>query len=146
MSWKGHQDSRISKGSSTGWDTGKSSWNSPKGKGKGWQPCGKWSSKKGKFGSKGKGIMYSVGGITESDGWTQLDVANSEEDLHFCIMEHSQDVVMDDNQSCWRNGCSEAGRPARVEKWSLQDLTEEAETRSLYSSAQQLPHAWYIGT
>ena len=34
MSWKGQQDSRISKGSSKGWDTGKSNWNSAKGKGK----------------------------------------------------------------------------------------------------------------
>ena len=96
MSWKGHQDSRISKGSSKGWDTGKSNWNSAKGKGKEWQPYGKCSSMKGKSGSKGKGSIDSVDGITESDGWTQSDVANSEEDNHFCIMEHSQDVVMDD--------------------------------------------------
>ena len=68
MSWKGHQDSRISKGSSKGWDTGKSNWNSVKGKGKEWQPYGKWSSTKGKFGSKGKGSIYSTDGITESDG------------------------------------------------------------------------------
>ena len=92
MSWKGHQDSRMSKG----WDTGKGNWNSAKGKGKEWQPYGKWSSTKGKFGSKGKGSIYSVDGITESDGWTQSDDANSQEDPHFCIMEHSQDVVMDD--------------------------------------------------
>ena len=118
MSWKGQQDSRISKGSSKGWDTGKSNWNSAKGKGKEWQPYGKWSSTKGKFGSKGKGSIYSVDGITESDGWTQSDVANSEEDSHFCIMEHSQDVVTDDitnrvgatgavklgDEHEWRNG------------------------------------------
>ena len=76
------------------------------------------SSTKDKFGSKGKGSIYSVDGITESDWWTQSDFANSEEDLHFCIMEHSQDVVMDDttnrvgatgavklgDQNEWRNG------------------------------------------
>ena len=38
MSWKGHQDSRISKGASQAWDTGKSNWNSDKGRGKEWQP------------------------------------------------------------------------------------------------------------
>ena len=64
--------SRISKGSSKGWDTGKSNWNSAKGKGKEWQPYGKWSSTKGKFGSKGKGSIYSVDGIAESDGWTPI--------------------------------------------------------------------------
>ena len=85
MWWKGHPDSRISKGSSKGWDTGKSVWNSAKGKGKEWQPYGKWSSTKGTCGSNGQGSIYSVDGITESDGWTQSDVANSEEDLHFCI-------------------------------------------------------------
>ena len=116
MSWKGQQ--RISKGSSKGWDTGINNWNSAKGKGKEWQPCGKWSSTKGKFGSKGKGSIYSVDGITESDWWTQSDVAISEEDFHFCIMEHSQDVVTDDitksvgatgavklgDEHEWRNG------------------------------------------
>ena len=40
----------------------------PKEKGKEWQPHGKWSSTKGTFGSKGKGSIYSVDGITESDG------------------------------------------------------------------------------
>ena len=118
MSWKSQQDSRISKGSSKGWDTGKSNWNSAKGKGKEWQPYVKWSSTKGKFGSKGKGSIYSVDGITESDGWPQSDVASSEEVSHFCIMEHSEDVVTDDitnrvgatgavklgDEHEWRNG------------------------------------------
>ena len=60
-----------------------------KGKGKESQPDGEWSSTKGKLGSKGKRSICSVDGIPESDGWTQSDVAN-------CIMEHSQDVLMED--------------------------------------------------
>ena len=62
-SWKGHQDSRNNKGSSKGWDTGKSNWNSAQGKVKEWQPYGKWSSTTGMFGSKGKGSIYNVDGI-----------------------------------------------------------------------------------
>ena len=114
MSWKGHQYSRISKGSSKGWDTG----TVPKAMGKSGNRVEKWSSTKGMFGSKDEGSIYSIDGVTESDGWTQSDAANSEEDLHFCMMEHSQDVVMDDtanrvgatgavklgDQHEWRNG------------------------------------------
>ena len=82
---------------------------------------------KGKSGNRME-MELNVGQV-----WKQVDP------IRRCIME------MDDNQPCWRNACSEAGRSARVEKGSLQELSEEAETRSLYSSAQQVPDAWYIG-
>ena len=78
----------------------------------------KWSSTKVKFGNKGKGSIYSVDGMAETDGWTQSDGANSQEDSDFCITEHSQDVVTDDisnpvgatgavkleDEHEWRNG------------------------------------------
>ena len=79
-------------------------------------------------------------------GGHNQDAANSEEDLHFCIMEHSQDAVMDDTTNrVAATAAVKLGDQHEWEKWSLQELSEEAETRSLYSSVQQVPDAWYIG-
>ena len=55
---------------------------------KDWLMCGKWSSTKGKYGSKGEGSIFSVDGTIESDGWTRSDVSNSEDELHLCTMEN----------------------------------------------------------
>ena len=55
--------------------------------------CIEICSTEGIYGRKGKGSICSVDGTIESDGWTQSDVTNSEDDLYFCIMENSQDVV-----------------------------------------------------
>ena len=67
---------------------------------------GKWTSTEGKYVNKGKASIYIVGGTIESDGWTQSDVTNSEDDLHCCIMEHSLDVVMDVKLTIFENSAN----------------------------------------